>query len=160
MLMMVVYLLVVAGIVGAAVWFGLRYLGPEGRGLFGAARDSRIGVSEVASVDGKRKLLLIRRDDVEHLVMTGGPIDVVIEQGIVAPDDAHVPMPSRPSAPVAHSREPRLSPAPQPSIAADPGLEAQPGFGRLRQRPAPAATSEAVARVDTFGQSVGGGRAG
>jgi len=160
MVMMVVYLLVLAGIVGAAVWFGLRYFGPEGRGLFGAARDSRIGVSEVASVDGKRKLLLIRRDDIEHLVMTGGPIDVVIEQGIVAPDGAHVPMAGHPSAPAAHSREPRLSPAPQPSIAGDPGLEPQPGFGRLRQRPAPAAASEPVARVDTYGQSVGGGRAG
>jgi len=36
--------------------------------------------------DGRRRLLLIRRDDVEHLVMTGGPIDVVIETGIGGED--------------------------------------------------------------------------
>ena len=29
--------------------------------------------------------LLVRRDDVEHLVMTGGPADIVIESGIGAP---------------------------------------------------------------------------
>jgi flagellar protein FliO/FliZ len=35
-----------------------------------------------ANVDGRRRLVLIRRDDVEHLIMTGGPVDVVIETGI------------------------------------------------------------------------------
>ena len=29
--------------------------------------------------------MLIRRDDVEHLIMTGGPVDVVIETGIAPP---------------------------------------------------------------------------
>ena len=37
---------------------------------------------EQASVDSRRRLVLIRRDDVEHLIMTGGPVDVVIETGI------------------------------------------------------------------------------
>jgi hypothetical protein len=41
-----------------------------------------LDVVEHANVDGRRKLLLIRRDDVEHLIMTGGPVDVVIETGI------------------------------------------------------------------------------
>jgi hypothetical protein len=40
---------------------------------------------EQASVDSRRKLVLIRRDDVEHLIMTGGPVDVVIETGIASP---------------------------------------------------------------------------
>jgi flagellar protein FliO/FliZ len=39
-------------------------------------------VVETASVDGHRKLILIRRDTVEHLIMTGGPVDVLIESGI------------------------------------------------------------------------------
>ena len=47
--------------------------------------EPRLSVMEQASVDGKRKLVLIRRDDVEHLIMTGGPVDVVIETGIAAP---------------------------------------------------------------------------
>lgn len=45
-------------------------------------RDKRLGVVETASVDAKRKLFLVRRDDVEHLVMIGGPIDMLIETGI------------------------------------------------------------------------------
>lgn len=45
-------------------------------------REKRLGVVETANVDGRRKLLLIRRDDVEHLIMTGGPVDMVIETGI------------------------------------------------------------------------------
>ncbi len=46
----------------------------------------RLEVVDQAHVDAKRRLLLIRRDDVEHLIMTGGPIDVVIENNIAAPD--------------------------------------------------------------------------
>jgi len=50
--------------------------------LFGPRPDKRLAVVEHASVDGRRKLVLIRRDNVEHLIMTGGPVDVVIETGI------------------------------------------------------------------------------
>jgi flagellar protein FliO/FliZ len=42
-------------------------------------RDKRLGVVETVV---KRKLFLVRRDDVEHLVMIGGPIDMLIETGI------------------------------------------------------------------------------
>jgi hypothetical protein len=37
---------------------------------------------------------LIRRDDVEHLLMTGGPVDVVVETGIPSaskPAEAMIP---------------------------------------------------------------------
>ena len=40
---------------------------------------------ETASVDAHRKLILIRRDTVEHLIMTGGPVDVLIKTGIEGP---------------------------------------------------------------------------
>lgn len=53
--------------------------------LFPPRPEPRLSVMEHASVDGKRKLVLIRRDNVEHLIMTGGPVDVVIETGIEAP---------------------------------------------------------------------------
>lgn len=53
--------------------------------LFPARPEPRLGVMEQASIDSKRKLVLIRRDDVEHLIMTGGPVDVVIETGIAVP---------------------------------------------------------------------------
>jgi hypothetical protein len=42
----------------------------------------RLDIVEQANIDGRRRLVLIRRDDVEHLIMTGGPVDVVIETGI------------------------------------------------------------------------------
>lgn len=55
--------------------------GRSGAGFL-RGRDRRLSVVETAPVDGRRKLILIRRDDVEHLIMTGGPVDVLIETGI------------------------------------------------------------------------------
>lgn len=51
-------------------------------GLFGPKPERRLDIVEQSSLDGRRRLVLIRRDDVEHLIMTGGPVDVVIETGI------------------------------------------------------------------------------
>ena len=51
----------------------------NGHGLL-RTRENRLGVVETASVDQRRKLLLVRRDDTEILVMIGGP--VVLETGI------------------------------------------------------------------------------
>jgi hypothetical protein len=50
--------------------------------LFGPKPEKRLEVVDQANVDGRRRLLLLRRDNVEHLIMTGGPVDVVIETGI------------------------------------------------------------------------------
>jgi hypothetical protein len=50
--------------------------------FFGPKPERRLDVVDQANVDGRRRLILIRRDDVEHLIMTGGPVDVVIETGI------------------------------------------------------------------------------
>jgi flagellar protein FliO/FliZ len=49
----------------------------------GRGRQPRLAVIDAASVDGRRRLVLIRRDNVEHLIMIGGPSDVVIEPNIV-----------------------------------------------------------------------------
>ena len=50
--------------------------------FFGPKPERRLEVVDQANVDGRRRLVLIRRDEVEHLIMTGGPVDVVIETGI------------------------------------------------------------------------------
>ena len=70
----------------AAIWVGKGYLAGQSpaAALFGPRPERRLGIIEQANVDGRRRLLLVRRDDVEHLVMTGGPVDVVIETGIGA----------------------------------------------------------------------------
>jgi hypothetical protein len=52
--------------------------------LFPPRPAPRLAVTEHAYVDRTRRLVLIRRDDVEHLIMTGGPVDVLIETGIAA----------------------------------------------------------------------------
>lgn len=54
-----------------------------GLALFRTPAEQRLNVVEAARVDAKRRLILIRRDDVEHLILTGGPVDLLIETGIV-----------------------------------------------------------------------------
>src|SRR5580704_11258170 len=68
----------------AGAFYLLRRFGAGGL-VSGAVRgrQPRLAVIESASVDQRRSLLLIRRDNVEHLIMVGGPTDVVIEPNIV-----------------------------------------------------------------------------
>lgn len=74
--------------IGARLLRGATSRGNSKAGSFLRGRDRRLGVVEAASIDGRRKLILLRRDDVEHLIMTGGPVDVVVETGIRSPDPA------------------------------------------------------------------------
>ena len=48
----------------------------------GRTRQPRLGLVDAFSLDGQRQLVLIRRDNVEHLVMIGGPNDVLVESQI------------------------------------------------------------------------------
>lgn len=50
----------------------------------GRNRTPRLAVLDAAAIDTRRRLVLLRRDDVEHLVMIGGPTDIVIETRIVS----------------------------------------------------------------------------
>lgn len=49
----------------------------------GRTRQPRLGVVDVYDLDRQRQLILVRRDNVEHLVMIGGASDVVVETNIV-----------------------------------------------------------------------------
>ena len=51
-------------------------------------RENRLQVLDSIPVDTRRRLVLVRRDNVEHLIMIGGPTDVVVESRIVAEGDA------------------------------------------------------------------------
>jgi flagellar protein FliO/FliZ len=66
---------------GACFYFFTRGRGGDLPGFF-TPRMRRLGFIERAYLDGGRKLLLVRRDDVEHLILIGGPIDLVVETGI------------------------------------------------------------------------------
>ncbi|MCD2171567.1 flagellar biosynthetic protein FliO [Rhizobium sp. C4] len=50
--------------------------------ITGRERAKRLSVIDAAVVDARRRVVLIRRDNVEHLVLIGGPTDVVIESRI------------------------------------------------------------------------------
>jgi hypothetical protein len=69
------------------VWIARGYLNgtPPRISFFGPRAEPRLAVVDHANVDGRRRLVLVRRDNTEHLIMTGGPVDVVIETGIPAP---------------------------------------------------------------------------
>ena len=73
--------LVVAAIV-LAVLFVLTLVFRALAGRSRAVESSRLGVSEYLDVDKQRRLVLVRRDDVEHLVLIGGGQDVVVESTI------------------------------------------------------------------------------
>ena len=49
----------------------------------GRTRQPRLGIVDAYDLDRQRQLVLVRRDNVEHLIMIGGPTDVVIESTIV-----------------------------------------------------------------------------
>ena len=64
-----------------AFWIVQQSMGGAAPKIF-QKKARRTGVVESTAVDSRRRLLLVRRDNVEHLIMTGGPVDVVIETGI------------------------------------------------------------------------------
>ena len=68
-------------IVALVLW---RTFSPSVRGR----RGQRLGISEYHELDKMRRLVLVRRDNVEHLILIGGPQDVVIEAGIGIPGQA------------------------------------------------------------------------
>lgn len=72
-------LLVVVGLIVGFAWLLRRY--GHGRLLQAGAR-GRIGIVEVTGLDARRRLVLLRRDDVEHLVILGPTGETVVETGI------------------------------------------------------------------------------
>jgi flagellar biogenesis protein FliO len=123
----------------------------------GRNRQPRLQVLDAAAVDARRRLVLVRRDDVEHLIMIGGPSDIVIESRILPaaaeqPDSASRPQPveQRPIS-VARPETPPISP-PRPPVAARVEPAAEPTFSapvspEPRPRPEPSAQPPAPPAV-------------
>lgn len=83
----VLTLLFVLALIGVLAWLARRAgLGSRVARTAGARR--RLSVSEVSVIDGKRRLVLVRRDEVEHLVLLGPQTDLVVETGIAVPQAA------------------------------------------------------------------------
>lgn len=102
------------------------------RRLFGVTlqrgRSSRLSLVDSTVIDQNRRLMLLRRDDVEHLVMIGGPNDILVESRILkaAPALAGRPAPQavqRPQIVPAAEAEPPI-PAPETAEPVTPAVAA------------------------------------
>ncbi|PWJ85943.1 flagellar biosynthesis protein FliO [Pseudaminobacter salicylatoxidans] len=101
----------------------------------GRNRKTRLAVMDATAVDSQRRLVLVRRDDVEHLLLIGGSADIVVERDIrmvqrrpALTGDAN----NHEQAPRPRALEPQPAPRPAP----------QP---RAPEQPAPAPRSAPVA---------------
>lgn len=101
----VVVLLLIAG----ATWL-VRRFGATRVDAGARSRQPRLAVIDAAAVDGRRKLVIIRRDNVEHLLMIGGPTDVVVETNIVRA----AAIAARDTTPARNGSEPALRATPEP----------------------------------------------
>lgn len=45
-------------------------------------RVRRLTIIDTVQIDPRRKVVILRRDNVEHVIMTGGPQDLLVESGI------------------------------------------------------------------------------
>tara|TARA_Y100000766_G_scaffold220974_1_gene193086 strand:- start:840 stop:1220 length:381 start_codon:yes stop_codon:yes gene_type:complete len=78
----------VIGLIGL-VTLVMRHYGLGGAIKFNARSRNgrrRIAVVDAIGVDARRRLILIRRDDLEHLVLLGAHDDLLIEGGIIPPE--------------------------------------------------------------------------
>lgn len=72
-----------------AVWL-IKVVGQATRTV-GRGRNRRLAIIESIPIDQKRQAVIIRRDDAEHLIVIGGPNDLVVESGFEAPAQAVAP---------------------------------------------------------------------
>ena len=77
-------LVFVLGLIGLIAWAYQRFFAGKG---FSARLSSgaRLNVIETRSLDARHKLILIRRDDTEHLLLLGPGVSSVVETGIAPP---------------------------------------------------------------------------
>src|SRR5690606_22841728 len=77
-----VALVAVLALIGALAWLARRYGFGGAIALRPGARERRLAIVEVLPLDARRRLVLVRRDGVEHLILTGATADLVVETGI------------------------------------------------------------------------------
>lgn len=111
----------------------LRNRGSAGPRRTGTGSRPRLAVLDSVAVDANRRLLLVRRDEVEHLILIGGPSDVVVESRIGIAAAVSPALPER-RAPLAAPAAP-IAPRPDAKVQTRPAP------------PPPAPAKEAAARV-------------
>jgi len=149
--MQTTFLLVFVGVlalIGLAAWLVRRFAGNRLGANTNRGRMPRLAVIDAAAVDGRRRLVLVRRDNVEHLLMIGGPTDIVVEPNIVRA--TRETMGQRPAAGEPPSRisplpdswndgesfRPEALDLPEPSLPEPPPRPSRPAFTEELRRPA------------------------
>ena len=149
----IVAFIVVLALIGVAAWLVRRFATSRLGANTQRGRMPRLAVIDAAAVDGRRRLVLVRRDNVEHLLMIGGPTDIVVEPNIVRaahgrdqlPQRANTAEPPPRLAPMPDSGawadeapRPELLDHPEPQLPEPPPRPSRPSFADEVRRPAPA----------------------
>ena len=145
----------VLALIGVAAWLVRRFANNRLGANTQRGRMPRLAVIDAAAVDGRRRLVLVRRDNVEHLLMIGGPSDIVVEPNIVRAMPNRDQMAPRPAV---GEQPPRIAPLPdaawseeaaradsrstddhhpEPQMPEPPPRPARPSFADEIRRPAP-----------------------
>lgn len=74
---------VVLALIALTAWLVRRFASDRFGASAARGRQPRLAVIDAAAVDSRRRLVLVRRDNVEHLLMIGGPSDIVVEPNIM-----------------------------------------------------------------------------
>jgi hypothetical protein len=154
----------VLALIGAAAWLVRRFAGNRLGTNTNRGRMPRLAVIDAAAVDGRRRLVLVRRDNIEHLLMIGGPTDIVVEPNIVRAIPGRDQLPTRPGAAEAPPRMAPLSdsggwtdgdaPRPEvfdhaePQMPEPPPRPVRPSFVDEARRPLPALSERRPDRTD------------
>jgi len=105
---------VVLALIGVVAWLIRRFASNRLGTNTNRGRMPRLAVIDAAAVDGRRRLVLVRRDNIEHLLMIGGPTDIVVEPNIVRGMPGRDQLPPRPAV-ASPEAQIRVAPLPEPS---------------------------------------------
>lgn len=137
----IIALIVIAALLGATVAIFRRLNGGTGERVNRGRQGPRLAVLDAVAVDQRRRLVLVRRDGTEHLLLIGGSSDIVVETQIPAAVEEE---PAREAVPQQRpSRRISASPAPAALTAAAVEAIAAPQDPAPLPAPAPAAEPEA-----------------
>jgi hypothetical protein len=113
---------VVCVLIVIAVWV-LKFVF-QTTGTVARAKNRRLMLVESMPLEGKRQVLLLRRDGVEHLILTGGPQDLVVETNIPVEKPQNIR--AMPAAGAPHLVPPHATPATMHPPHEDKPTEAAP----------------------------------
>jgi flagellar protein FliO/FliZ len=133
----------VLALIGAVLWLVRRFAGNRLGASTQRGRMPRLAVIDAAAVDGRRRLVLVRRDNVEHLLMIGGPTDIVVEPNIVRAVSGREQLQYRPAG---AEPPPRIAPLPDALGDEDPFPHAEPQMPEPPPRPVRPAFAEEMRR--------------